>query len=394
MESYLLKSSLSLIVLYVFYKWMLRHEFNYQLNRIIGFGCLFFSTTFLWIPLEGLFESSSQTAELNMVLVQGYELFLYNYPAVLSKSAMSTYMIIYLVGVGFFSFRAVIGISTLVRLYTQSKRTRRWGFIVVSIDKEVSPFTFFNILFLGKHHLNDNEMEALVVHEQFHRDQFHSIDVLVLEVLTILYWFNPVVWLYRRDIKAQHEYLADEQVLKNGFDIGDYQQLLFRSRVGVSISLGNYLSKRVNLKKRLEMMVKQKKNSNTSYFRAAIFLPVMIILLACNSFLGTSKSSNYSDTHESQKKGEKILADVLRSTGYLLEEGDSKGIITLEGKQLNQKPLYAVFDKNGRRILSFSSIEELDWERVEDVYVVKGEIAIEDYGEEGKYGVVVIHLKD
>ncbi|GAB5408111.1 MAG: hypothetical protein BalsKO_04760 [Balneolaceae bacterium] len=393
MESYLFKSSISLVVLYVFYRWVLRYEFNYQLNRALGFVCILFSIGFLWFPVESWFKSTEQVVEINMVLVQGYELFMYNYPSVLSESAMSSYMIVYFIGVVFFSIRAVIGIVTLIQLYIKSVKTRKWGFTVVSVDRDISPFTFFNVLFMGRHELNSEEMKALITHEQFHRDQFHSIDALLLEVITIIYWFNPVIWLYRRDIKAQHEYMADEQVLRNGFDLTDYQQLLFQVRTGVSLPLGNFLSKKKSLTKRLEMMGIQKPNSKRNYFRTIVIIPIMSILLACNSFFGVSKSGNNPVSLESQKEREKVLADVLTSTGYLLENESSSGSkLNSEGKT-QLKPLYAVYNKNNKRLLSFSSIEKLDWDKVEDVYVIKGENAIKEYGDEGKNGVVVIRLK-
>lgn len=394
MESYLLKSSLSLIVLYALYRLMIRYEFNYQLNRAVGFGCILFSIVFLWIPAESLFKSTQQAAELNMVLIQGYELFLYNYPSVLSEHAMSSYMIVYLLGVIFFSIRVIIGVGTLIRFYIKSEKSQQWGFTVVSVNRDISPFTFFNILFIGKHELNSEEMNALITHEQFHRDQYHSIDVLFLEILSILYWFNPAVWLFRRDIKAQHEYLADAHVIRNGFDIRDYQHLLFKSRVGVSISLGNYLSKKTSLKKRLEMMLKQKENSTLSFLRFAIFLPVMVGLLACNSFLGISKNDNFGENAEPERKAEKILADVLRSSDYLLGDDNSEVSITSNGKEPRANPLYVVLDKNEKRLSAFSSLEDLDWEKVADVYAVKGETALREYGEEAKNGVIVIRLKD
>lgn len=394
MESYLFKSSISLVVLYVFYRWILRYEFNYQLNRALGFVCILFSIGFLWIPAESWFKSTEQVVELNMVLVQGYEFFLYNYPSVLSENAMSSYMMVYFIGVVFFSSRAIIGITTLIQLYIKSVKSQQWGFTVVSVDRDISPFTFFNILFIGKNELNSEEMKALITHEQFHRDQYHSIDVLLLEVLLILYWFNPAVWLFRRDIKAQHEYLADAHVIRNGFDIRDYQHLLFKSRVGVSISLGNYLSKKTSLKKRLEMMLKQRENSMLSFLRFAIFLPVMVGLLACNSFLGISKNDNFGKGAESERKAEKMLADVLRSSDYLLGDDNFEVLIAPNGKQSRANPLYVVLDKNEKRLSSFSSIEDLNWGNVADVYAIKGGIAVREYGEEAKNGVIVIKLKD
>lgn len=380
MEQYLLISSISLLILYLLYRWLIQHEYNFQFNRVVGFVCLLFSTLLIWIPLNALVSPSEQTDVLNTVFLQGYELFIYKYPLVLSESLISLYLIIYLIGVIFFSIKTIIGIGILIRLYQQSEKIQKWGFTVVQVNKEISPFTFFNILFIGDEHLQSEDLRALIIHEQYHRDQLHSIDSIALEILTILFWFNPVVWLFRRDIKAQHEFMADAEVINRGYDLHDYQLLLFESRTGVSISFGSHLSKKANLKNRLKMMTRAKKQSKKNYLRVSLLVTVMILMMACNSFFGSSNNQQNSIDIEQKKNGEMMMAKILLSAGYSLESNSS------------DLPLYIVYDSKGNRVNEAKMLEELNWDKVQDIKVIKGEKAISEYGDEARNGVLVIQF--
>ncbi len=283
METFLLKSSISLVILYPFYQVILRYETNHQLKRIIGMACLFFSIGFLLIPTESLFNSREYSSTIYTVVRESVD-FQENLSSIITDSTVSIYFMIYIIGVGVFSLRSLLGLATLLLFYFKSQKYHRWGFKVVSVNKEISPFTFFNILFVGNHNLEDEDMNTLLVHEQVHRDQFHSIDSLILEVLTIIYWFNPIIWFFQKDIRAQHEYLADEQVIKKGVDILDYQHMLFHVRTGISIRLVNYFSSKTSLTKRFKMMTTTNKNTKISSYRALMFLPLMALILTISSF--------------------------------------------------------------------------------------------------------------
>lgn len=283
MESYLLKSSLSLIVLYGLYRVVLMYEPNHQLNRFLGLACLIFSTGLLFIPIADFFEPYIFSGNVYTLIRQSSDV-----QAKLSEVTMSDstniYFMIYLVGVGVFSVRSLIGLATLIYFYSSSKRYHRWGFKVVTMDKTISPFTFFNILFIGNQRLEDENRDVMLVHEQFHRDQYHSIDTLILEGLTILFWFNPFIWFFKRDIRAEHEFLADAQVLKKVVNRLEYQQLLFESRTGVSIQLGNYLSNKTSLTKRFKMMTNKKTNTKMSFMRVTASVVVMGMMMVISSF--------------------------------------------------------------------------------------------------------------
>jgi hypothetical protein len=237
----------------------------------------------MFIPAGNLIVSPEYGSTIHIAM-QGSNDIEKVFQSVNLDNIVSIYFMIYIIGVIVFSLRSITGLATLISFYFTSERYHRWGFTMVCVNKKVSPFTFFNLLFVGGDHLEEDDLDALLVHEQFHRDQLHSVDSIILEILTIVFWFNPVIWLFRRDIRAEHEYMADQQVIKKGFHVLDYQHLLFRSRTGISMQLGNYLSNKTSLKKRFKMMTKIKINTKNSYLRAVAFLPLMTMILMFSSF--------------------------------------------------------------------------------------------------------------
>ncbi len=278
MEAYLLKSSLAMAILFLIYRLIIHYEANHQLNRFIGLAFLFFSVGGLFIPIEGLFVNY-QTNETFHVLIRGGNDIQTSLTPKNSGHAIPLHLIIYGIGLGFFTLRSLIGAATLIYHYFISEKYYRWGFTVVALAKDVSPFTFFSILFIGNQRLKNENHDVMLVHEQIHRDQLHSLDTLILEVLTILFWFNPFIWLFQRDIKAEHEFQADAQVLKKGIDKLDYQKLLFESRTGVSFQLGNYLSNQTSLSKRFNHMTNKNINIRMSFARVGLALSTMAFML-------------------------------------------------------------------------------------------------------------------
>jgi len=303
MEAYLLKSSLAIAILYLVYRLITQHEPNHQLNRFLGLTFLLFSTGFTFFPLEHLFESYT-TSETFTVLIKGAQGIQTNFVSTQNRETMPVYLIIYWIGVVFFTLRSLTGAVMLLYQYLKSTKYRRWGFTVVALNKDVSPFTFFNILFIGNQHLRVENRDVMLVHEQIHRDQLHSLDILILEALTIVFWFNPFIWFFRRDIKAEHEYQADGEVLKRGINKLDYQRLLFEAKTGVSIQLGNYLSNKTSLSKRFNQMTNKKINIKMSAIRVGVSLMTMALLLTISSF---SSIGNQVDKQAEYQQGTAAL---------------------------------------------------------------------------------------
>jgi len=282
LEGYLLKSNICLLLLYILYLGVIRSGTNHQLNRFSALLCLVFSFGFLLIPLDFTtpFEWSPS---VHSVVQMSSDL-----QGELSEAAFShstnIYLIIYVIGLVVFAFRTFSGFYSLIRFYANSSRYNDQGFKIISVNEKISPFTFFNLLFLGTQKLKDHEVKTLIIHEKCHKDYYHSIDVLVLELLTIIFWFNPIIWLFQKEIRIQHEYQADGHVLKSGIESVDYQHLLFRTITGVYPQIGNAFNK-TSLSKRFNMMKNRKKTPKMDYFKAAFILPIMMLILTGATFV-------------------------------------------------------------------------------------------------------------
>lgn len=305
METYLLKASLSLIILYGFYRITLRFEFDHQLNRFIGLTCILFSITVPFIEFKGP-PQPNQLPEALYLVAKGTADFQQTISSATANSTVSIVLLLYAIGASIFLLRCVYGLATLLWLYFNSPKSYRKGFTIVTLDRTISPFTFFNVLFIGNGRIEDSEMKMTLLHERAHRSQYHSIDAVALESLSVVLWFNPAIWLFRRDIKAQHEYYADQRVLEKGINPIDYQLLLFKAQTGASMEVGNYLSNSNGLMKRFNMMTKTKPKAKDRYLRVSLLLTLMSLILFLGAFSGRNEGGQI-DRIAKYEQGEEVM---------------------------------------------------------------------------------------
>lgn len=311
MEVYLIKSGISLAVLYLAYRFLLRQPLSHQANRLLGLFCIVFSVV---LPFVG-FESIPVVQEtLEGSLVETISLSLSVIPEQSeSQSNINIWLWLYLAGAGVFSARFLNSMIHLARLYAGATKNHERGFLVARVDKPLSPFTFFNILFIGNDQLDKEQLEAVMVHEKYHRDQWHSADSLLLEFATILFWFHPAIWLFQKAIRSEHEFMADKQVLNLGFDLTDYQQLLFQSTTGVAVSLGNNLINKVSLIKRFEMMTQVERKSKRVYYRIGWHACIMAVLVLSTAFTNPGELLTSVDSQAVYKEGQAEMYRLIRS---------------------------------------------------------------------------------
>jgi TonB family protein len=140
------------------------------------------------------------------------------------------------------------------------------------------PFSFFNVVFIDIQEYSERELSNIIAHEKVHIQERHWIDLLIIELLAVLFWINPVVWLYERSIKQNHEYLADQGVLLAGYSPGQYQALLINQLMGVKVlGFAHNLNFSLN-KKRMEMM-KKEKSPWASKMKLLLALPIIALLV-------------------------------------------------------------------------------------------------------------------
>ena len=180
----------------------------------------------------------------------------------------------------------VLRLAYLLRSYAMLRRMLRNGeehrlddgVRLVVVDQPVAPFSWMNTIVVNRQDYAERNA-LLLIHERSHIRLHHSRDVVFVELLTVLQWFNPVVWLLSRDLRTVHEYEADEAVLSQGADTAQYITLLMHKAMGVQACV---LANGINTsetKKRVKMMIKMK-SPRWSWLKCLYIVPIAALSLA------------------------------------------------------------------------------------------------------------------
>jgi beta-lactamase regulating signal transducer with metallopeptidase domain len=275
MDIYILKSAACLTVFYLFYKLFLENENMHFFKRLYLIGILVLS--FL-IPLF-TFTMNSDVAEsispIVLANVNGEESSSFLFSEIL-KSIIWT---IYFIGFLFFSIRFGKNLISLILKIKRNPKLNVPSHINVLLQNKVIPHTFLKYIFLNKVNFEAKQIpDEVLLHEQTHAVQRHSIDILLIEILQIVFWFNPLIYLVKNSIKLNHEFLADQAVLTKGINPIHYQEilLLFSSNTTTPI-LANSINYSI-IKKRFTIM-KTKTSNNKIWLRSLLILPLLAILI-------------------------------------------------------------------------------------------------------------------
>jgi beta-lactamase regulating signal transducer with metallopeptidase domain len=126
----------------------------------------------------------------------------------------------------FFLGRLLIQVIQLFIIILQSPVDRKGSYVLVYSYKISNSLSFFHWIILNKNNIGSDEIEKILAHEKVHVSQYHTIDLIAVELLAAVMWFNPAIWMMRNAIQLVHEYLADEGALNTGLDKLRYQALL------------------------------------------------------------------------------------------------------------------------------------------------------------------------
>lgn len=347
MALFLLKSTACMAILWIFYKLLLEKETMHVFKRFYLLGALAASfiipslvfTEYIemalveispQLPVDGSFDNTATD------------------PPVAPEPATFNYQILLwvLYGLGVFGFglRFARHLSQIWHRIRKNPKLRKNFIIQVLLQEQLPPHTFFNYIFLNKKKFDNNEIpETVLLHEETHAKQKHSIDVLALELLQVLLWFNPFIYLYKHAAKLNHEFLADTAVLNKSKNLLQYQNTLLsylshdsyikHQSTGISSAI-NYSS----IKKRFIIM-KKRTSKKGVVLRSLLLLPLMGFLLANFS----EKSIEYIDSNShienalTLENSDKSAVRTIRIAGLVL---DSETLNPLEGVEIK--------DSNGR----------------------------------------------
>ena len=284
---YIIKSALVLAMLYVCIMPLLEKETFHRLNRIIILGCLILS---FFVPFIHFTGGTNPTVNMLRQAVQLPEIMIDGNGSEQSIWNLADIMIcIYIIGVvAIFTMTVVQTASLILRLRKCEQIADNRGNTIVLTDYTISPFCFFHYIVMSRDDYANNR-GFILTHEQEHIRLRHYIDLIILQVATIIQWFNPFVWLIGKNLKAIHEFEVDEAVLNKGIDATQYQKSLVVKAVGNRLQpFANNLNKE-SLKRRIIMM-NQKKSNRWMMLKALFVIPVAT--LAVSVFANTSDMSS------------------------------------------------------------------------------------------------------
>ena len=281
--AYFLKVNVAFVLFYAFYRLLFYKDTFFKLRRA---SLLAFFGLALLYPLLNIQEWVKEQEPMTEV-IQIYSAMLPEMtvtPEVVVKTdwkgillSASSYMywgVMALLFVRFF-----IQLSSILLLAYRSRRTVIHGVPVYRLDKPAGPFSFFKMIFIHPESHSEKEIDEILTHECAHVFQWHSVDVMICELITVICWVNPFAWLLKREVRHNLEYLADNTVIQSGYDCKSYQYHLLGLAHHYQAAATLYNSFNVlHLKNRISMMNKKRSHGigRTKYL---IFIPLAAFLM-------------------------------------------------------------------------------------------------------------------
>lgn len=271
---YLLKSGCYLIIFYLLFKLLMSGTTFFRFNRVTILagiiGCMFlplieFTTqeeTFLTVPLQtiqGIFvEQADGIFWDTMFWVRPQVDETGNMQAINWCPIALGY--VYLAGGLFVLCRILLSFYRMFQLIRNGKRRSYGKYKLIVVSEPISSFCWGKYIVVSVSDYSQQSTDGILLHETMHLRYRHTLDLLCMQCLLILYWFNPAIWLLKRELQEVHEFEADNGVLNTGIDATRYQLLLVKKAVGTRLySMANGFN-HSKLKKRITMMLKKKSN--------------------------------------------------------------------------------------------------------------------------------------
>ncbi|MGF7082909.1 M56 family metallopeptidase [Mucilaginibacter sp. UYCu711] len=296
---YIAEANIYLGVFYLAYCLFLTKETYYQLSR----AYLLFSCVISFI-LPVLQIGALKPVETVVFTTVNYTLPQYTAPVdyvpttiaqpIVTAQPLTTYdyfVYAYVIGVCVLSFILIIKLFTLIKLMRNTQRIDQGKHKLVYLPETNVAFSFFNYLFIGKDAAGAN---TIIRHELVHIRQKHSVDIVFLELLKVISWFNPFIYLLQSSLKSVHEYIADEQTAAFETDALTYSSFLVNNAYGAGGSSITHSFFNYNLLKKRIIMLNQQRSGNLARLKYLIALPVCAGLL-CASTLAFSKTYGWVD---------------------------------------------------------------------------------------------------
>ncbi|MFK8301669.1 M56 family metallopeptidase [Capnocytophaga stomatis] len=346
---------------------------------------------------------------------------------------------IYGLGVLFFSFRYIIGLVSLIRILKNSQKKQLPNGVFVHITTEnVLPFSWFKYIVLSEKNPTYYS-ENVIFHEMAHADYRHSWDLLFAELYRILFWWNPFVWLLKKELMQVHEFQADQKAIQQTNNANLYRKELIIQCVGAKKVAFAHNFETSNLKKRIYMTMRDKSTGKAKWSYGTLILATSAVMFLFSNETLQAQEKETKNTSEIEVVGHKntknqdiindpeviVILDEKKVENYVLQqinpdkiasisvlkdkksigaygEKGKKGVIKVTTKKLSTEPNKevekskitndALLIVDGKE-LDISNLEKIDPKNIESITVLKNKKSTDAYGEKGKNGVILVVTK-
>jgi len=262
----------------------LKNETFFLVNRLYLLCSVVFAllVPLIKIPLSDSFSNLMSVNILDTIIVSpdNIEQGFFN-----RLNVFNILTIIYFAGAAIFLIRFLLKLFQIILLINKHEIIHKNGLKIIYLDKNYSPFSFLNFVFLNQD-IKREDINSIIIHEKIHVKQYHSLDLIIIEILGIVQWFNPFIWFYRNSLKNLHEYFADEEILLKGFNKTNYKQILIKQTVAFQL---NDITNNFNhsLLKRRFIMMSQVKSNKLALLKMFFVLPIAVIMVMAFSLTFT-----------------------------------------------------------------------------------------------------------
>ncbi|HLO56304.1 MAG TPA: TonB family protein [Saprospiraceae bacterium] len=305
MLTYLLQSSTCLIILYGIYHFILSGMTFFKYNRAYLLLSILASLMIpILAPLLVLPEESvpvlhwSHLAGDITYVVADIEVSVFDWKSLMGNVLWA----IYFVGLVVVLLKMIYGLSKIFRYNRQGQKEDFNGYRIITTEAVHLPFSFFSSIYISRHVPLQDHIHTILEHEEIHIRQWHTLDVLMAEMVHAFFWFNPVMIFYKRALRQAHEYLADDLICRKN-SVSSYTELLLsKSQSGLELALTNQFF-HSQIKKRIHMMTTNKTNRSAAW-KYALVLPLLLglVILFSSSTIKQQLQDVVSAGHDSIPK--------------------------------------------------------------------------------------------
>ena len=382
------KTAVLLAAFYMFYRLLLSKETFHRLNRtvLLGTAVLSFILPFCVITIHKVvsFPAAQQEFQMNESADMAAGTI-----SIESAQPLWPYVVcaIFVVGALVVLSSTVISIIKVMGIVRSGEqKVMDSGEILVMTQENIPPFSWMKYIVLSKDDY-EGDCSQILVHEKAHIALKHSWDILLLDFISALQWFNPAIWMLKADLRTIHEFEADDAVLRSGANVKEYQYLLIKKAVGKSgYSVANSFN-HSTLKQRITMM-SNKKSTRMSAWKALYVIPLVGISLAATA--ETKVDYRYSELQPA------AVTDTLKAKGNeTLGNGPVKfAKHNPDGTKISLNPSNTLYVENGNIMPQGYNLDKINPDSIFSLKILQKSQAIEKYGKaaEDKEGAVEIKL--